>query len=396
MSQLRSPAEDAVSSLTKHTRSISLAELPKPAGSVASSSTSSSAAYQPRRFQPMFANAQRTATIRNYGKTLQALSKDEQEYQKDLASKTVPANLSLRDYVGYKKYKNTVSIVNQTFGADDASSKFSSGSKASSRKSLLSSSKLKTFDRAAANALSSLRTPLPPQPTLPAYDKLQYKHHQLDKDLDKRAIPHRQFRDKLEPEQAAVVQQLLRKDGVLSTMPGAEVTAKDMRKLKPSTWLNDEVINFYVIMINKRSKEAEEERNKKAKELANGDSAVAAAAPVAKAAKGGNKQTGKRASGKNNVDPTAGREILKVHGFTSFFFNKLKTSGYEGVRRWTKKVDVFACDAVLMPVNLHDAHWVTACINLRLKRFEFYDSMGHSNPFILRVRVPNQMLLVCF
>ena len=49
------------------------------------------------------------------------------------------------------------------------------------------------------------------------------------------------------------------------------------------------------------------------------------------------------------------------------------------------QVDVFACDAVLMPINLGNAHWVCACINVRQKRFEFYDSMGHSNATILKV-----------
>lgn len=85
--------------------------------------------------------------------------------------------------------------------------------------------------------------------------------------------------------------------------------------------------------------------------------------------------------------PLAKRKFLRVHAFTSFFFAKLKTAGYDGVRRWTKKVDLFACDVVIVPINMHNAHWVCACINVRQKRFEFYDSMGANNAYVLGVRL---------
>lgn len=42
--------------------------------------------------------------------------------------------------------------------------------------------------------------------------------------------------------------------------------------------------------------------------------------------------------------------------FTSFFYTRLKEAGYQGVRSWTKKVDLFDKHALIIPVN-EDFHW---------------------------------------
>ena len=34
----------------------------------------------------------------------------------------------------------------------------------------------------------------------------------------------------------------------------------------------------------------------------------------------------------------------KMHFFNSFFFTKLKEKGYDGVRRWTRTIDLFSHD----------------------------------------------------
>lgn len=48
-----------------------------------------------------------------------------------------------------------------------------------------------------------------------------------------------------------------------------------------------------------------------------------------------------------------------VHAFNTFFFTKLKTAGYQAVKRWTKKVDVFSVDLLLVPIHL-GVHWCLA------------------------------------
>lgn len=47
-------------------------------------------------------------------------------------------------------------------------------------------------------------------------------------------------------------------------------------------------------------------------------------------------------------------EGIQCHCFNSFFYKKLSESGYSSVSRWTKKVDLFSKDVVIVPVNLHN------------------------------------------
>ncbi|CAI9583394.1 unnamed protein product [Staurois parvus] len=46
----------------------------------------------------------------------------------------------------------------------------------------------------------------------------------------------------------------------------------------------------------------------------------------------------------------------KVHFLNSFFHRQLMTKGYNGVKRWTKKVDVFKKILLLIPIHL-EVHW---------------------------------------
>lgn len=66
----------------------------------------------------------------------------------------------------------------------------------------------------------------------------------------------------------------------------------------------------------------------------------------------------------------------KVHYFNSFFFQQLVTKGYEGVRRWTKKVDLFSKTLLLVPIHLEDIHWCLMAADIASKRIDLYDSQG--------------------
>ncbi len=50
-----------------------------------------------------------------------------------------------------------------------------------------------------------------------------------------------------------------------------------------------------------------------------------------------------------------------------------------------EQIDIFSKDVVFMPVNHGNAHWTTAAINFRQKRFESYDSMGMAKGHVFRV-----------
>ncbi len=115
---------------------------------------------------------------------------------------------------------------------------------------------------------------------------------------------------------------------------GIDITRAKIACLKPSTWLNDEVINFYMSML--------QERN------------------------------------------TINSEKLKTkssHYFSSFFLDRLVANGqysYGNVKRWTKKFDVFEKDKIFIPVNIMNTHWTMAVVFVQRKELHYYDSMSGS------------------
>ncbi|XP_023594586.1 sentrin-specific protease 1 isoform X1 [Trichechus manatus latirostris] len=116
-------------------------------------------------------------------------------------------------------------------------------------------------------------------------------------------------------------------DEVLSEAFRLTITRKDIQTLNHLNWLNDEIINFYMNMLMERSKE---------------------------------------------------KGLPSVHAFNTFFFTKLKMAGYQAVKRWTKKVDVFSVDILLVPIHL-GVHWCLAVVDFRKKNITYYDSMGGIN-----------------
>ncbi|KAG8445099.1 hypothetical protein GDO86_010026 [Hymenochirus boettgeri] len=65
----------------------------------------------------------------------------------------------------------------------------------------------------------------------------------------------------------------------------------------------------------------------------------------------------------------------KVHFLNSFFHRQLVTKGYNGVKRWTKKVDFFKKTLLLIPIHL-EVHWSLITVNIPHKMISFYDSQG--------------------
>ncbi|XP_077146524.1 sentrin-specific protease 5 [Ranitomeya variabilis] len=65
----------------------------------------------------------------------------------------------------------------------------------------------------------------------------------------------------------------------------------------------------------------------------------------------------------------------KIHFFNTFFHKQLVTKGYDGVKRWTKKVDLFKKTLLLIPIHLQ-VHWALVAVNIPNKTISFYDSQG--------------------
>ncbi|XP_028923987.1 sentrin-specific protease 2 [Ornithorhynchus anatinus] len=114
------------------------------------------------------------------------------------------------------------------------------------------------------------------------------------------------------------------KDEVLSSAFKLRITREDIQTLKNHHWLNDEVINFYMNLLM--------ERNKK-----------------------------------------QGFPVL--FAFSTFFYPKFTSGGYQAVKRWTKAVDLFEQELILVPIHLR-VHWSLVVIDLRKKTIRYLDSMG--------------------
>jgi len=59
------------------------------------------------------------------------------------------------------------------------------------------------------------------------------------------------------------------------------------------------------------------------------------------------------------MDRGAQDNMPKVYCFNTFFYPKLMSGGHQSVRRWTKQVDLFSFDYILVPVHL-GMHWCLA------------------------------------
>ncbi|XP_034558549.1 sentrin-specific protease 5-like [Notolabrus celidotus] len=73
----------------------------------------------------------------------------------------------------------------------------------------------------------------------------------------------------------------------------------------------------------------------------------------------------------------------KVHFLNSFFHRQLMMKGYDGVKRWTKQVDLFSKSLLLVPVHL-EVHWCLVTADMVRKKICIYDSKGNALQKIAR------------
>ncbi|MFT7818134.1 sentrin-specific protease 2 isoform X2 [Arapaima gigas] len=135
--------------------------------------------------------------------------------------------------------------------------------------------------------------------------------------------------------QQEINQALAQKDPdlVLSSAFKLRITQRDLATLQDGGWLNDEVINFYMNLLMCRSEQGR------------------------------------------------GR---KVYAFSTFFFPKLHGGGHTAVRRWTKVVDLFEYEIIVVPLHL-GVHWSLAVIDFNTKSVMYYDSMGQRHDDICKL-----------
>lgn len=125
-----------------------------------------------------------------------------------------------------------------------------------------------------------------------------------------------------------------------------DITGEDIRRLRPSVQLNDNIINFYLNLLMERSKI-------------------------------------RRLDG-----------YPKVYAFNTYFIGRLlSTGGYSNVKRWTRTVDIFSHDIIAIPVHIPNSnpnpyadkadHWCMVIINVNEKTIKYYDSLRKSDNGLL-------------
>lgn len=122
-------------------------------------------------------------------------------------------------------------------------------------------------------------------------------------------------------------------DEVLSRAFNMTITRGDMWTLRDTHWLNDTVINFYMNLLMARNQS---------------------------------------------------QAYPALYTFNTFFYPKLKTGGYRAVRRWTKAVNLFAKDLILVPIH-QGVHWSLVVTDLRDKSLVYLDSRGRKRPDVLQL-----------
>ncbi|KAJ3911980.1 hypothetical protein F5877DRAFT_93682 [Lentinula edodes] len=137
-----------------------------------------------------------------------------------------------------------------------------------------------------------------------------------------------------------------------------QISDRDLTRLKLGGWLNDEIINFYRALIMGCM-----EKGLLSEQSVNPTS-------VSKAYVGFTDFSNGSPPGKAKMKST-GRPL-----FYYVFWRKLSQCSYKKghLATWTKKVDLFSKDIILVPINHNNVHWSAATVNFRQKRIESYDS----------------------
>lgn len=112
-----------------------------------------------------------------------------------------------------------------------------------------------------------------------------------------------------------------------------EIKKRDLYTLTANRWINDQIIEVYFAMIAKRS----------------------------------------------TFQLSVSKPFPRIYSMSTYFFYNLtkRGKGYSAVRKWTKNVDIFSYDLLLIPIHMN-RHWSLATIDFRVPGVFHYDSLGVS------------------
>ena len=108
------------------------------------------------------------------------------------------------------------------------------------------------------------------------------------------------------------------------------ISVHDLLSLQGSTWLNDSIINYYLEM----------------------------------------------QSQPHHTD---------IYCFNTFFIPKLASSGYFGVKRWVRNIDLFSRKLLIWPVHVGTTHWCLAIAEMTTRKLWYFDSLYSSGERFLKL-----------
>jgi len=125
-----------------------------------------------------------------------------------------------------------------------------------------------------------------------------------------------------------------------------KLMGRDLARLAPGSWLNDETINLFMRLLQERDTRIHERSD--------------------------------------------AADFSKCHFFNTFFLTKLYKGAdgydYNAVRRWTmparlkatgqSRSSILDVDKIIVPVNQSNTHWTVAVVDLKNERLEYFDSLG--------------------
>ena len=116
---------------------------------------------------------------------------------------------------------------------------------------------------------------------------------------------------------------------------------KDLLRLKDGVWLNDDIINFFLKLLQEYH---------------------------------------------DNIADLDSAKKRSIFMSTFFYSRMVDESGYQykNVERWTAKFDIFSCEKVFIPVNLRNLHWALVFISLPTQEIQYIDSLGSAGAEILK------------
>lgn len=80
------------------------------------------------------------------------------------------------------------------------------------------------------------------------------------------------------------------------------------------------------------------------------------------------------------------RSENNVYVFDSFFFTALSEKGYSRVHRWTKNIDIFSKQKLMIPIYIKEENcWCLVLVDMTKKVLKYYDKLGKYNPKHIRL-----------